>query len=73
MFLIAGFETSSTTMSYCLYELARNPDCQRKAQKEIDEILEKHNGQITYESLSEMQFLESCIDGKDYQEQQISS
>jgi len=65
IFLLAGFETSSTTMSYCLYELARNPECQRKVQKDIDDVLDKHNGQITYESVSEMQFLENCIDGRD--------
>lgn len=64
IFLLAGFETSSTTMSYCLYELARNPECQRKVQQEIENVLHKHNGEITYDSVSEMHFLESCIDGK---------
>jgi len=62
IFLLAGFETSSTTMSYCLYELARNPVYQRKVQDEIKDVLEKHDGRITYESVSEMQFLENCID-----------
>lgn len=64
IFLLAGFETSSTTMSYCLYELARNPKYQRKVQQEIVDVLEKHNGEITYESVSEMHLLENCIDGK---------
>lgn len=64
IFLIAGYETSSTTMSYCLYELARNPDAQRRVQQEIVDVLAKHNGEITYESVSEMHLLESCIDGK---------
>lgn len=63
VFFAAGFETSSTTMSYCLYELARNPGCQQNAQQEIDKILEKYDGQITYDSVSEMTYLDHCVDG----------
>lgn len=64
LFLIAGFETSSSTMSYCLYELARAPEYQWKVQQEIDDVLMKHSGLITYESVSEMHLLKCCIDGK---------
>jgi len=63
VFYIAGFETSSSTMSYCLYELAKNMDLQRKVQKEIDEVTEKYNGKITYNSIMEMKYLEMCMDG----------
>lgn len=64
VFFLAGFETSATTMSFCLYEMARHPECQRKIQEEIEQVLAKHKGQITYESVSEMKYLEYCIDGK---------
>lgn len=63
LFFLAGFETSSTTISFCMYELAKNPEIQQRVHNEIDKILEKHNGQITYESVSEMKYLEYCIDG----------
>jgi cytochrome P450 family 6 len=39
VFYVAGFETSSTVISYCLYELAKNTEVQRKLQQEIDEHL----------------------------------
>lgn len=64
VFYAAGFETTSTTISFCLFEIARNADIQRKVHREIDEVLAKHNGQLTYESASEMKYLESCIDGE---------
>lgn len=41
---------------------ARNPEWQRKVQQEIESVLDKHNGEITYESVSEMNLLENCID-----------
>jgi len=37
-------------------------DIQRKVQKEIDDITEKYNGQITYDSILEMKYLEMCLD-----------
>ncbi|XP_069671901.1 probable cytochrome P450 6a14 [Periplaneta americana] len=60
-FLIAGFETSATTMSFCLYELALNPDIQDRVREEIDTVLEKHGGNITYEAIQEMNYLDNAV------------
>lgn len=64
IFFLAGFETSSTTMGFALYELACNPDIQEKARKEVDSVLAKHNGKLDYNSMKEMTYLEKVIDGK---------
>lgn len=64
IFFGAGFETSSTTMSYCLYEIAKNLNIQRKVQEEIDRVKKENNGELSYESVKNMTFLENCIDGK---------
>ncbi|KAH8401700.1 hypothetical protein KR009_007403 [Drosophila setifemur] len=61
VFFIAGFETSSSTMGFALYELARNPHIQDKARAEIEEVLEKHNQQLTYESTKDLKYLNLII------------
>lgn len=63
-FFIAGYESSSTTMSFCMYELCRNPETKEKAYEEIIDVLQNYDGQLTYESLSEMKYLDNCIDGE---------
>ena len=37
VFLLAGFETTSTTLGYMSYQLALHPDVQDKLRKEVDE------------------------------------
>jgi cytochrome P450 family 6 len=66
IFFLAGFETSSTTLSFCLYELAVNPDIQTKLREEIDVSLSKMGGQITYDGVQSMKYLGQVIDGKKY-------
>ncbi|NP_001166003.1 cytochrome P450 6CK10 [Nasonia vitripennis] len=57
IFYLAGFETTSSTITYCLYELALNPEIQEKVQAEIDEF-SKRDGGITYEIMSnDMKYL----------------
>nr|CAD7417146.1 unnamed protein product [Timema poppensis] len=63
VFFLAGFETSSTTMSFVLYELAVNPDIQERLGAEIDEVLEKHKGKITYDAIHEMSYLDKVVNG----------
>lgn len=58
VFFGAGFETSSSASSYTLHQLAFNPDCQEKVQKEIDRVLAKYDNKLTYDAIKEMTYLE---------------
>lgn len=60
-FLTEGYETSSTTMSMTLYQLALNPQIQKRVQLEIDQLLMESNGEITEKVINEAVYLEQCI------------
>ncbi|XP_045533806.1 cytochrome P450 6B6 isoform X4 [Papilio machaon] len=57
IFFAAGFETSSSSTSYTLHELAYNPEEQRKVQEEIDRVLAKYDNKLSYDAVSEMTYL----------------
>lgn len=64
VFWIAGFETSSSTATFCLYFLSLNQDIQDKLRNEIRTILAKYDNQITYDAMMEMKYLQMVIDGE---------
>ncbi|XP_011165642.3 probable cytochrome P450 6a14 [Solenopsis invicta] len=61
VFFAAGFETSASTATFALYELAQHHDIQDKLRNEIDEVLEEH-GDLTYGALEDMTYLQNVID-----------
>lgn len=61
VFFAAGFETSSTTMSHALYELAQHQDVQDKLRKEIKEEFKKNDGVLKYETIKMMPYLHAVF------------
>ena len=62
IFFLAGFETSSTTMSNALYELALNQHTQDKLREEIRGVYEK-DGKLTYDNIKNMKYLDKVVKG----------
>lgn len=58
LFYIAGYDTTATTLSFLSYCLALHPGIQQKCMEEIEEVLRRHKGEITYEALQEMTYLD---------------
>lgn len=56
-----GYETSSTTMSCTLFEMALNPDIQKRVQEEVDTVLAQSKGEFTEEVIAQLTYLEQCI------------
>nr|XP_008121932.1 PREDICTED: cytochrome P450 3A24 isoform X1 [Anolis carolinensis] len=60
IFVFAGYETTSSTLSYMAYCLATHPDVQQKLQEEIDEALPNQATPV-YEVLLQMEYLDMVI------------
>ena len=62
IFLLAGYETSSNTLSFILYHLALNPDVQDKLRTEIKEAVESNaKRKSLYELAQNMEYLDCVI------------
>ncbi|KAF2903663.1 hypothetical protein ILUMI_02504 [Ignelater luminosus] len=61
VFFIAGYEGISSASCNVIYELAINPDVQDKLIEEVDKTLASCNGEITYESLMKMKYLDMVV------------
>lgn len=64
IFFLAGFETSATTISFALLELSLNQEIQDKLRQEINEVLKRHDENISYDAVMEMKYLDMIIHGK---------
>lgn len=60
-FLLAGSDTSSTAMTFALYELSRNEDIQKRVRNEIMTVLDDR--EITYELIKDMKYLDMVLQG----------
>ena len=63
VFLLAGFDTVQTTLTWAIMELVKNPHVQERL---IDDILEgvKKHGQVDYDSVQDMTYLDAVVKGK---------
>lgn len=64
VFFIGGFEASSTTMCYCMYELAKSPAVQERLIEEVKGVLGRHNNLVSYDAIQEMTYLEQVVLGE---------
>ena len=59
--MFAGHHTTSTTASWLIIELLRNPDVMHKVVAEMDALADAGGGVITYQDLREVPWLEASI------------
>jgi cytochrome P450 family 6 len=64
-FLIAGYETSGSILSFALYELALHPEIQQSLRAEILQVLSKHDGRLTYDVIQDMSYLDRVVSGEE--------
>lgn len=62
VFFTAGFETSSSTMSFGLLELARQPELQDRLRQEINDAMIEDGGKLSYEKINSLEYLSMVVD-----------
>lgn len=63
VFFIAGYTTDTSVLSFCLFELSQNKEIQEKLCREVETSVTKHQGQITYQALQEMTYMDQVVNG----------
>lgn len=58
--LFPGFETTSSTITYALYELAQNQDIQNHLREEVSKVVNSNEG-LTYDTLTNMKYLNMVV------------
>lgn len=59
----AGFETVSTAISFCLYELALKKHIQDRVREEIKLKISKYNGVVNNDFLTDLNYLDMVLSG----------
>ncbi|KAG8178983.1 hypothetical protein JTE90_012496 [Oedothorax gibbosus] len=60
-FFIAGFDATTSLLSHVFYQLAVHPNYQETLMEEIYNALDNHDGELSYEALSEMKFMDAVL------------
>ncbi|KAK8741858.1 hypothetical protein OTU49_002428 [Cherax quadricarinatus] len=60
LFLVAGYDTTASTLAFSSFLLAKHPIHQQRLREEIKQIIHEY-GDITYQGIMEAKFLNACL------------
>ncbi|GBM39629.1 Cytochrome P450 3A25 [Araneus ventricosus] len=61
IFFIGGYEGVSSALAFAAYLLALHPDIQERVHEELVEAVKQSNGELTYETLQSVKYLDNVI------------
>lgn len=63
LFFLAGLDTTGSVLCFGVYLLALHPDVQNKLYEEISKVMKDKDGQIDYDSIVHMEYMDKFISG----------
>lgn len=63
LFLMAGYDTTATTLAFAGSLMAKHPQHQQRLRHEMQELVKEH-GSITYQGVMEAKFLDAFLMGE---------
>lgn len=63
LFFAAGNDTTTTTLTFGIYEIATNKNIQDRLREEVRQSFEENAG-FTYESILKMKYLDMILNGR---------
>lgn len=60
VFLLAGYETTASTLTFCMYELAKHPNIQNKLYDEIKTIIDRGET-LDFNNIMKLPYLDAVI------------
>lgn len=61
LFLLAGFDTAETLLTFTTYILATNQEVKEKLTKAVDAAFKKDGGKLTYDTINSVEYLDNFI------------
>ncbi|XP_044731302.1 uncharacterized protein LOC123294248 [Chrysoperla carnea] len=61
IFFFAGYGNVAVILSFAAYELAVHPEIQKRLQDEISHVLNENNGQLDYDAIKKMKYLDMVL------------
>lgn len=61
VFILAGFETTASTLSSLTYSLVKNSEVLERLVTEVEDVLDTFEGRVDQETIADMPYLEACI------------
>nr|AHW57324.1 CYP321F3 [Chilo suppressalis] len=60
-FFIAGVEPAASSVFGAMIEIGRHSEIQKRVQEEVDNVFDKYDGKLSFDAISEMEYLDNVI------------
>lgn len=62
IFLFAGQDQTATIVAYAILSACKDKNIENRIYAEMDEFLEKHDGNLSYDNMHELAYLNACVE-----------